>query len=282
MIKLKGKPRLTDCQYHAALWRLTSIIKIRTIRRTNRFYYVWYGAMIKVQKSERFEMRLDEDTINRVDKWRSEQRDLPSRAEAMRRLVEAGLSRASSDSIRLSDGEKLLTLMLGDIYKHLEIKDGNIDPDFMAEVISRGHYWAPKWDMQGLFHDHEDDPRDVSFVVDVLDMWDFVEWSYEELSDKDKAKVEKDAAPFGKKVKFYGFDGNNETNLMSIARFFVEKMNRFSRFKKREMNSHSPSREVYQRMLSVFEPMRKDLIGHGLNADQLIKILNAKKWPGNE
>jgi hypothetical protein len=43
-------------------------------------------------KTERFEMRLDSETIERVDEWRREQPDLPSRSEAFRRLVELGLN----------------------------------------------------------------------------------------------------------------------------------------------------------------------------------------------
>lgn len=226
-------------------------------------------------KSERFEMRLDEDIIARVDKWRAKQDDVPSRAEAMRRLVELGLMRSVSDAVRFSDGEKLLAIMMRDLYKHLKLK-GEIDPDFVGEVIWGGHYWAPRWEMQGLFHDHEDDPRDVRFVVDVLDMWTFLERAYAKLSKKDKERIEKEADPFGKYVRFAGFDGNNETSHMSIARFLIEQMNRFSQFKGRELNSHMPTLATYRRMLAVFEPMRAGLVGTELDANQVIRILKAK------
>jgi hypothetical protein len=43
-------------------------------------------------KTERFEMRLETTMIKRVDAWRRKQEDLPSRAEAFRRLIELGLS----------------------------------------------------------------------------------------------------------------------------------------------------------------------------------------------
>ncbi len=226
-------------------------------------------------KSERFEMRLDEDIIARVDKWRAKQDDVPSRAEAMRRLVELGLMRSVNDTVRFSDGEKLLAIMMRDLYKHLKLK-GEIDPDFVGEVIWGGHYWAPRWEMQGLFHDHEDDPRDVRFVVDVLDMWTFLERAYAKLSKKDKERVEKEADPFGKYVRFAGFDGNNETSHMSIAHFLIEQMNRFSQFKGRELNSHMPTHATYRRMLTVFEPMRAGLVGTELDANQIIRILKAK------
>jgi uncharacterized protein len=44
-------------------------------------------------KTERFEMRLDTILIERIDAWRRKQDDLPSRAEAIRRLVEQALGR---------------------------------------------------------------------------------------------------------------------------------------------------------------------------------------------
>jgi hypothetical protein len=43
-------------------------------------------------KTERFEMRLETTMIERVDAWRRKQGDLPSRAEAFRRLIGLGLS----------------------------------------------------------------------------------------------------------------------------------------------------------------------------------------------
>jgi uncharacterized protein len=226
-------------------------------------------------KSERFEMRLDEDILSRVDEWREKQGDGPSRAEAMRRLLEAGLARSKSDTVKFSDGEKLLAMMMRDLYKHLKV-DGEIDPEFVGEVMWGGHYWAPRWDMQGLFHDYEDDPRDVRFVANVLDMWTFVERAYEKLSATDKARVELDAEPFGKFVEFPGFDGNNETSQMGIARFFIDQMKRFSRFKGRELNSHAPMIGAYRRMLLVFEPLRATLVGIELSADQLVAILKAR------
>lgn len=224
--------------------------------------------------SERFEMRVDGDILSRVDKWREKQDDVPSRAEAMRRLVEVGLTRATSEAVRFSDGEKLLAIMMRDVYRHFKIK-GEVDADFISEVIYGGHYWAATWEMGGLFTDYEDDARDVHFVTDVLDMWRFIEYAYEKLSKKDKDRVEKEADPFGKHVKFRGFDGNNETSHMGIARFLIEKMGRWSQFKGRELNSHFPSLATYSRMLAVFEPMRAGLVGTELDADQLIRILKA-------
>ena len=52
--------------------------------------YVTYGQYMS-PKSERFEMRMEPEALARIDDWRRKQTDLPSRAEAIRRLVELGL-----------------------------------------------------------------------------------------------------------------------------------------------------------------------------------------------
>jgi hypothetical protein len=42
-------------------------------------------------QSTPFQMRLSPEFLKSVDKWRAKQEDKPSRAEAVRRLVDAGL-----------------------------------------------------------------------------------------------------------------------------------------------------------------------------------------------
>jgi hypothetical protein len=43
------------------------------------------------EKTERFEMRVPASFLKTIDDWRRKQAELPSRAEAIRRLVELGL-----------------------------------------------------------------------------------------------------------------------------------------------------------------------------------------------
>ena len=163
--------------------------------------------------------------------------------------------------------------MMGELYKSTKVKDPEIRSDFISEVIYGGHYWAPKWDMQGVFHDHVDDPDDVKHVVDVLDMWMFMEEAYAKLTPADKEKITAEVGPWQTDVQFAGFDGNNESSQMSIAQFLVEKMGRFSRYKGRDFNSHSPTAGRYRRMCQLFDPMRRTLVGRELSADQLITLL---------
>ena len=141
----------------------------------------------------------------------AQQDDVPSRAEAMRRLVELGLMRSVNDTVRFSDGEKLLAIMMRDLYKHLKLK-GEIDPDFVggshlgrallgaqmgnAGSLPRSRGRSARRALCGRCSRHVDIPRT----------------RIRETLQKDKERVEKEADPFGKYVRFAGFDGNNETS----------------------------------------------------------------------
>jgi uncharacterized protein len=228
-------------------------------------------------KSERFEMRLDESTLERVDLWRSRQADLPSRAEGMRRLIEAGLRSADGTAgvVKLDDGSKLIAMMLCGIYKHLGIR-GDIDPELVEDAIAGGHYWGLRWEYPGIFHDDQDREGIVREVADILDMWSLVESGSSKLSKAEKGRVNKEAEPLGGNIAFRGFDGNYETAHMSVARFMIKTLKRFTDFSGRDLNSHMPTLEGYRRMLRAFEPMRKTLLGVSLNASQIIDLIHAQ------
>src|SRR5262245_22339290 len=127
--------------------------------------------------------------------------------------------------MKLSDGEKLILLMLADMYKHLDIK-GDFDPDFVSETIHSDHLWGFDWQYSGVPFEKTSTPHVVTETLDYMDMWSFLEDSYAKLSAADKKKVETDAEPFGKNVKFLGFDGNHEPHF-GIAIYLVEQLDRF-------------------------------------------------------
>lgn len=229
-------------------------------------------------KTERFEMRFEQTTLDRVDAWRAKQFDMPSRADAIRRLIEAGLESEKMPPVKINHGERLVLMMLRDMSKTLKVK-GEIDPDFVAEAIWGGHYWGLEWQYPGLFHGHEDSRVNVSEVVDILEMWSFLEEAYSKLSTAEKDRFQKEAGAVGKKVRFRGFDGNNESEQLRIARFLIEKMERFTSFKGRDLNSHWPATATYRRMLSIFAPIRTTLVGRTLGVGEIISILKEQILP---
>ena len=179
--------------------------------------------------------------------------------------------------MKLSNSEKLILTMLAEIQEKLGIQNGT-DTKLLTSAIYSNNTWALSLEIPGIVGGSPDPtPPAVSEVAEILDMWSFLEEADVKFGPAEKARVKSEADPFGSHIHFGGFDGNNEAELMGIARFFVEDMGRFPRFKGRDMNSHHPSIATYRRMLAVFEPIRSSLDGHGLSVEQVVEILKAKR-----
>lgn len=226
-------------------------------------------------KSERFELRLDEAFLAKVDAWRFSQPSEPSRAEAIRALVEAGLKAHASDAPRFTDGEKLITFMLAEVMKSV-VKEPEIDPAYIIEAMAGGDYWAIPFAYSGPFP-QETCPREVvTEVANILDMCDFLESSIEKFSPQDRKRLA-ERFPYIESGKlFTGFDGNSDYNHIGVVRILVDKLGRFSRFKGRPVNSHSStSLGRYTRMYKVFEPVRSASDGLPLSLQVVERILEA-------
>jgi hypothetical protein len=92
-----------------------------------------------------------------------------------------------------------------------------------------------------------------------------------------KRRIETEVGPCAKDPKFFGFDGNNEGEYMSIASFLVEKLRHFESFKGRSFNSYVPVVERHWRMTTLFEPIRAALVGRELSVDEVIQLSSAPK-----
>lgn len=180
--------------------------------------------------------------------------------------------------MKLTDGEKLIILMLSELYEKLQI-GGEMDPYFLRSAIFNDHLWGIRWKYSGIPFERAEDPPVVREVVDILDMWSFIESAYSKLDEKNRQKLAQDAAPFGENPRFKGFDGNNETEHMSVAMFLVNQLDRFQEFKGRNFNCHHPSLDAHRRMLAVFEPLRASLADSRLSVEQLTNILKARIRP---
>ena len=166
--------------------------------------------------------------------------------------------------------------MLSEIHEHLKIKS-DIDPAFVKEAINTRNTWGFEWKYPSLFDGTGSDSKELTDVVNTLDMWWFIEISYDNLNDAEKENLKELASLYGKDPKFPGFDGNNEGELISIANFLTDQLDRFTSFKGRINNSHYPTIAGYRRMYEVFEPIRRTLDLRRLSVDEIGKILNAWK-----
>lgn len=181
--------------------------------------------------------------------------------------------------MKLSNSEKLILLMLSEVYDKLELN--GVDTNLLRSAIYTENTWALDWEMPGVVgSEREPTPPLVQEVVKYCDMWSFLEESYASFDAAIKEEIAKDAEPFGRHIRFPGFDGNNEADALSIARILVNDMGRFSRFKGRDLNSHSPLLPSYARMWEVFEPIRASLVGaRFLTSKHVVSILLAMRHP---
>ncbi len=225
-----------------------------------------------VSKSERFELRLDQNFIDKIDAWRREQNEIPSRSEAVRRLIEKGLS----NDVVLSPGDRLVTTMLCDIYKHLNVS-GDLDTNFIKDAVSDGHFWALEREYHSLIQASPVDNAIATEAITILNMWYVLKMTYERMSDSDKEYVAKSIPFFKSPIFFPGFDGNNESKHYSVACFFIRKMGYFKELDDNtDLNSHGPSLQSYRNMLAVFNSIQRDLLGTPFTNAQFIEIFLAR------
>lgn len=178
--------------------------------------------------------------------------------------------------MKVSPAQKLILQMLCDLYEKLGV-DGEIDHKFVASALHNDQSWAFEWQYQFLQDADTETPAVVSETADILDMWRFLEVGYGSLDRDGKERVKVEAEPFGDSVEFAGFDANNEEHY-GIARFLIEDLDRYQHFAGRELNSHSQSVPAHRRMLAVFQPIRKTLVGREMTADQIIEVLKARRY----
>ena len=180
--------------------------------------------------------------------------------------------------MKITDSEKLILLMLSDIYEKLGI-DGEVDPEFIRLAILSERTWSIPWKCAGIPFEHQETPAVVREVLDILDMWSAIERGYENCSKEEKDWVEKEAEPFGKDPKFNGFDGNTEFEYVGTVSILVNELDRYPEFKGRDFNSHFQIVDSYRRMHSVYKTVTKDLDFHPLSAQSIIDILNGRRHP---
>lgn len=178
--------------------------------------------------------------------------------------------------MRLTNSEKLILVMLSEVYERLGINgESGVDPKFIQSAIYSGHTWGVEWKYSWIFDNPDAQPPELNDVVNILDMWSIVEEAYETFDDDQKAELKQLVSPFRDALDFPGFDGKEEGEFSSIAIFLTEHLDRFTRFKGRICDSNIPSVAGYRRMREVFETVQPVLFDRRLAVGELAQILNA-------
>lgn len=174
-----------------------------------------------------------------------------------------------------SDTERLALYMLADIYERVGCDE--LDPKFIRDAVSGGHFWAIRRKYGGLF-DTDERTEDLAMEVgDMLSMWSHIEDVVDELGDEDRARL-KEASPFGI-PSFKGFDGNNESDHISAARMMIDRLDMFARFEGRELNAHMGTVDSNRRMLGAYKDLLRRNDYRPLTLDDIVEIMRARVHP---
>ncbi|MFD1691901.1 hypothetical protein ACFSHR_11245 [Azotobacter chroococcum] len=118
--------------------------------------------------------------------------------------------------MEFSNQQKLIITLLTDIHARLGI-DNSVDPLFVQRMVQRGHGWALGWAYPGLFEDGIEPPEAVTFVAEVLTMWEAIEETYAGFDQARKDQLAELAPTFGRDPQFRGFDGSHEADLRGLS-----------------------------------------------------------------
>lgn len=175
--------------------------------------------------------------------------------------------------MQISDGEKLIILMLTEIYEKLQV-DGEFDPEFIRSAIFHDETWGIPWKYSGIPFGEQGTPPLVNEVLDILDMWRLIEDSHKKLPPDGQALLMEKVHNFAVPPSFPGFDGNHEAEYVGTAHFIVDRLERFEEFKGRIPNTHSRIVDRYRKMIAELNTLRKTKNEYGLlSVDDIAKLL---------
>lgn len=168
----------------------------------------------------------------------------------------------------MMDAQRLILIMLSEIYEHLGIHGRDcIDATFVRAAIGTNQTWGLSWQYPWNVAWKSEAPPIVSEVVAILDMWCFIEEAHERISTEEKEFVKAEANPYGD-ARFTGFDCHANPDHIMAARFPIGDLGPFTRFKERNFFSQSSSLGEYQRMYRVFEPIRKTFVRQTVDGER--------------
>lgn len=171
-------------------------------------------------------------------------------------------------NVELTKAEKLIVCMLADLHIKNAIKPD--EAEFVRQAVLDGQEWAITWKLDEIYADDHEISEPVQEVMDILDMWEFVELSVAALSPSEKAELEE---KYRGSTGFEGFDKHNEPDQHMITHYLVEKLERFDRFHGRKHDLHSSKLRRYRAMLTKFRGM--DNSGESrelLSVQELLKV----------
>lgn len=133
-------------------------------------------------------------------------------------------------------------------------------------ALQHGFQLHYKWILENVWDDLTE--TECRKVLDALDLYRGIVSSFDALEDKDGLTESK--------IRFPGFDGNNESHYLAYARYFIVDLERYEELIRGQeypdFNSHCPMLESYGRMASLWQSWQRP---HTMSASQIRTLLEA-------
>lgn len=173
---------------------------------------------------------------------------------------------------KLTDVERFIIANQFEILSRLDaLQGGHESESYMriAENLREGHEWLYSQMFDNLYDVL--DEESAQHVLDVLQLYDFLKFSYQVLADKSGISA--------KDVEFDGFDGNNESEMLGFANALRKDRRYESVIGEYCKNSHYPTYDLYRRMLDKWAELGRPR--YPLSRDTIIAIIEAKVHPSS-
>lgn len=161
---------------------------------------------------------------------------------------------------------KLERLMLSNQYKILEALYPD-DADYYKQhrdAIESGYELHYSWIAEHIYDGTESmSIEECREVFAILELFSTLKRSFSALEDKNGIEEWR--------VKFMGFDGNNETKQMGYTRYLVDDLRRYGDLNRGDdFNSHCPSIDRYRAMVDRWNSLGKP---HSLSKEHILEII---------
>lgn len=166
--------------------------------------------------------------------------------------------------IKLTDTERLI---LANQYEILSELRKDEDYKLKAETLREGHEWLYSKEFDCLSPNLSD--QDTKHVITIIGIYGDLSASYEKLTDKSEIDQNK--------VKFPGFDGNNESELLSFAKALLKHGCFTETLGEEVINSHAWTTDIYKRMIDRWRELDEPKYPYGKQT--ILDILEARIHP---
>jgi hypothetical protein len=165
--------------------------------------------------------------------------------------------------LNLTSAERLILANQFEILGHLK-KDKGLER--LAEALKDGHKWLYEQSFDWFSEEMSD--KVAQDVLKILEIYSSMRDSFRDLVDKTDLDESR--------LRFPGFDGNNEGDLMHFAKALREN-DRYTDTLVGDLNSHMPTTEMYGRMVSQWYELGEP--NYPYPREVIIKILEAQTHP---